>query len=249
VVQLAPGLTTLQIASSVGGWALLDHIQGQPFGTIMGYSMLKDTKTGDTVFSTNSMEPVRGPLHALGNSVAPWTMGLTNSFHYKRFGFSFLLDGKFGNKIFSIFEVYATRMGKLKSTLPGRDGGLTVKGVDQNGNSFTNTMVLNPTTPGALNLSSYYDNYKNYSDFFLHDGSFVKLRQVIFSYNIPVNSIGITKIQSASISFVARNLFTLYKQTKNFDPEQSFTNSSAQGFESIGLPRTRTYGLNLAVKF
>ncbi|MES1159761.1 MAG: TonB-dependent receptor, partial [Bacteroidota bacterium] len=248
VIQLAPGLTTLQLATTVNGYAFLDQIQGKPFGTIMGYSMLRDAK-GDTVFSTNSKEPVKGPLHALGNSVAPWTMGLTNEFRYKKFGFSFLLDGKFGNKVFSLFEVYATRLGKLKSTLPGRAGGLTVNGVDQNGNKFTNTMVLNPANPSDLNLSSYYDNYKNYSDPFLHDGSFIKLRQIIFSYNLPVSKIAAGKIQSASLSFVARNLFTLYKETKNFDPEQSFTNSNNQGFESIGLPRTRSYGLNLAVKF
>jgi hypothetical protein len=71
---------------------------------------------------------------------------------------------------------------------------------------------------------------------------------VILSYNIPVSKIKVAKIQSASISFVARNLFILYRETKNFDPEQSFTNSNAQGFESIGLPRTRSYGLNLTLK-
>jgi TonB-linked SusC/RagA family outer membrane protein len=246
VIQLAPGLSSIQLANSVGNWAYLDNIVGKPFGTLVGTSMLKDAK-GDTVFNSSSGEPVVGPLHPLGNSVAPLTMGLTNEFRYKRFSFSFLLDGKFGNKIFSIFELYATRMGKLKTTLPGRVNGLTVHGVDQNGNTYTNTYVLNPTS--GLSLSSYYDNYKTYSNLFLHDGSFIKLRQVLFSYNIPVNKIGAAKLQSASLSFVARNLLILYKQTKNFDPEQSFTNSSSQGFESIGLPRTRSYGLNLAVKF
>jgi hypothetical protein len=76
----------------------------------------------------------------------------------------------------------------------------------------------------------------------------VKLRQVIFSYQLPVSAFKALKIQSANISFVARNLLILYRQTKNFDPEQSFTNSNAQGFESIGLPRTRSYGLNLSLK-
>ncbi|TDX02355.1 SusC/RagA family TonB-linked outer membrane protein [Dinghuibacter silviterrae] len=246
VIQLAPGLNSIQLATSVGGWAFLDNIVGKPFGTLVGTSMLRDAK-GDTVFNANTKEPVVGPLHPLGNSVAPLTMGLTNEFHYKRFGLSFLLDGKFGNKVFSIFELYATRMGKLKTTLAGRAGGLTVHGVDQNGDAFSNTVLLNPTS--GLALSSYYDNYKTYSDLFLHDGSFVKLRQVIFSYNIPVSRVPLVRIQSANVSFVARNLLILYRKTRNFDPEQSFTNSSSQGFESIGLPNTRSYGLNLAVKF
>jgi hypothetical protein len=241
VIKLVPGLNNLQIATSVGAWATLQHIVGQPFGTIVGTSMLKNAN-GDTVFNATSGLPVVAPQHNLGNSVAPWTMGLTNEFHYKRFGFSFLLDGKFGNKIFSIFEVYATRMGKLKSTLNGRENGLKLNGVDQAGNKFTKTIA-------PADLRPYYDNYKTYADLFLHDGSFVKLRQVIASYNLPVSKWHLGKLQSATIGFVARNLFILYKKTKNFDPEQSFTNSSAQGFESIGLPRTRSYGLNLSVKF
>jgi hypothetical protein len=139
--------------------------------------------------------------------------------------------------------VYATRFGKLKSTLPGRDKGLQLKGVDQTGAPFDTTI-----TQANGVLRTYYDNYKVYSEKFLHDGSFIKLRQIILSYNIPVSIVKAAKLQSASISFVARNLFILYRETKNFDPEQSFTNSNAQGFESIGLPRTRSYGLNLTIK-
>ena len=241
VISLAPGLPSIQIANAVGNWAYLEYIEGKPFGTLVGTSMLKDAK-GNIVFNATSGLPVVAPAKPLGNSVAPYTMGLTNEFRYKAFSFSFLIDGKFGNKIFSIFELYATRMGKLKSTLAGRENGLVLNGVDQTGAAYTRTVAV-------ANLRPYYDNYKTYSDLFLHDGSFIKLRQVILSYNIPVGGLKMIKVQSASLSFVARNLATLYKQTKNFDPEQSFTNSNNQGFESIGLPRTRSYGLNLAVKF
>lgn len=242
VIELAPGLTSVQIANSVGNWGLLQHIKGQPYGTIVGTRMKRDA-LGNVIFNRNNHLPVTSDLMPLGNSVAPYTMGLTNEFRYGNFALNVLIDGKFGNKIFSIFEVYATRMGKLKSTLPGRDKGLELKGVDQNGAVYDTTI----TQAGGV-LRNYYDNYKVYSELFLHDGSFIKLRQVILSYNIPVSKIKIAKIQSASISFVARNLFILYRDTKNFDPEQSFTNSNAQGFESIGLPRTRSYGLNLTLK-
>lgn len=245
VIKLAPGLSSIQIANSVGNWAYLDHIEGKPFGTLVGTRMQRDDN-GNVVFDRAKHIPVQTGLQELGNSVAPYTMGLTNEFRYKNLSLNILLDGKFGNKIFSIFELYATRMGKLKSTLPGRANGLELKGVDKTGAAYDTTI----TQTGGV-LRSYYDNYKVYSELFLHDGSFIKLRQVILSYNIPVNRLGLKaiKLQSASISFVARNLLILYKQTKNFDPEQSFTNSNAQGFESIGLPRTRSYGLNLMIKF
>ncbi|HTF29744.1 MAG TPA: TonB-dependent receptor, partial [Flavitalea sp.] len=241
VVRLAPGLSSIQIASSVGNWAYLNHIEGKPFGTLVGTRMVRD-EAGNKVFSsTTGLEKV-SPLQELGNSVAPLTMGLTNEFSYKNFSLNILLDGKFGNKVFSIFEVYAVRMGKLKSTLPGRENGLELTGVDESGNKYSRTVAVK-------DLRAYYDNHKTYSELFLHDGSFIKLRQIIFSYNIPVSKIKLVKLQGASISFVARNLAILYKETDNFDPEQSFTNSNAQGFESIGLPRTRSYGLNLSLKF
>ena len=241
VVRLAPGLSTIQLASSVNSWGLLDNIEGQSFGTLVGTRMQKDAK-GNVVFNATTGLPVQTGLEQLGKSVAPLTMGLTNEFRYKRFSLSFLLDGKFGNKVFSLMEVYATRLGLLKTTLPGRANGLVLNGVDQSGKPYTNTIPVS-------GLRSYYDNYKTYSDLFVHDGSFVKLRQVIFSYNIPGIDLKALHIQSASISLVSRNLWTIYKKTDNFDPEESFTNSNTQGFESIGLPRTRSLGVNLSVKF
>ncbi|WP_338876578.1 SusC/RagA family TonB-linked outer membrane protein [Spirosoma sp. SC4-14] len=241
VLKLADGINSMQMATSVGNWAYINSIEGRPYGTIVGTTRVRDAN-GNIVYDPTTGFAVKSPLQELGRGVPPLTMGLTNEFHYKNFSLNILLDGKFGNKVFSVMEVYANRMGKLKRTLDGRENGLTVTGVTAKGDAYTNTIAKE-------NLRNYYDNDKNYTDLFLHDGSFVKLRQVIFSYNIPVSTLKVVRIQSATISFVSRNLLTLYKQTDNFDPEQSFTNSSNQGFESLGLPRTRSYGLNLIVKF
>jgi len=103
--------------------------------------------------------------------------------------------------------------------------------------------------PVAQLRSGYYNSLNRYTELFVHDGSFVKLRQIILTYQIPPAVLKKLGIQSASVAFVSRNLFTLYKKTVNFDPEQSLTNGAAQGIESIGLPRTRSYGVNLMLKF
>lgn len=240
VLSLTPGITSMNLASTVGNWGNINNIVGESAFEIVGTKILKDAN-GNTVFNASSGYPVATGLVPLGKSVAPLTMGYTNEFRYKRFSLNVLLDGKFGNKIFSISEVYETRLGLLKSTLPGRENGLTVTGVDQTGAAYSRVVPVS-------GLRTYYDNYKNYSELFLHDGSFIKLRQVIFTYSLPVTNLQALKIQSANISFVARNLFTLMKHT-DFDPEQSYSNSNFQGFESIGLPRTRSFGLNLSVKF
>lgn len=239
IQRLAEGLNQIQMASSVNSYAYINNIIGQPYGSIVGTRMLKDDK-GNIVFNATTGLPVQTGLQTLGKGVAPWTMGITNDFRYKDFTLSILIDGKFGNKIFSLMDVYATRLGLNKMTLPGRDGGLTVTGVDQAGKPYSRFIPVS-------GLQSYYDNYKSYTDLFVYNAGFVKLRQVILSYALPVKKI--SAIQSASVSLVARNLLTIWKDTENFDPEQSFTNSSSQGFESIGLPRTRTIGLNLMVKF
>jgi TonB-linked SusC/RagA family outer membrane protein len=241
VVKLAEGLDQIQMASTVNGWAYINNIVGQSYGTIVGTRVQKDAG-GNTVFNSTTGLPVATGLEVLGSGVAPLTMGLSNEFKYKDFSLNILIDGKFGNKIFSAMEVYGTRLGLLKTTLPGRENGLQLNGVDQQGQPYSRLVPV-------AGLRSYYDNQKSYSELFLHDGGFVKLRQAVLSYNIPVKSIKMLDLQAASISFVARNLFILYKATDNFDPESSFTNGSSQGFESFGLPRTRSFGLNLMVKF
>ena len=241
VIKLADGINTLQLGASANGNATIESRVGRTFGAIYGRRMRKN-EDGVTIFASNGL-PAYDLNQELGLGVPPLTMGLSNEFKYKNVSLNFLVDAKFGNKIFSVMEVYATRLGLLKSTLAGRESGLVLSGVTETGDSFTRTI------PVSNLRSDYYNVANNYSELFVHDASFVKLRQIILSYNIPVAKLKFLKIQSASIAFVGRNLLTLYKETENFDPEQSLTNGAAQGIESIGLPRTRSYGVNLMLKF
>ncbi|HTE11520.1 MAG TPA: SusC/RagA family TonB-linked outer membrane protein [Chitinophagaceae bacterium] len=243
VLKLADGISTFSLGNSANGNAFINNNVGHTYGAIYGYRMLKDVK-GNTIFDTNAGLPAQTDINQeLGKGVPPLTMGFTSEFKYKAFSFGWLIDGKFGNKVFSVMEVYATRLGLLKSTLPGRETGLVLTGVTPAGTAYTKTI------PVADLRSAYYNSLNRYTELFVHDGSFVKLRQVILSYNIPLSKFKLLKIQSASIALVGRNLLTFYKKTDNFDPEQSLTNGPAQGIESIGLPRTRSYGVNLLLKF
>jgi len=72
---------------------------------------------------------------------------------------------------------------------------------------------------------------------------------VILGYNVPTKNIGPIRIQSLNLSFVGRNLLILYKKAPNIDPESTFTAGNEQGMEMFGVPRVRSYGLNLMVKF
>ncbi|MFT3935596.1 MAG: SusC/RagA family TonB-linked outer membrane protein [Chitinophagaceae bacterium] len=243
VLKLADGISTFSLGNSANGNAFINNNVGHTFGAIYGYRMLKDAK-GQTIYDVSAGLPAQTDINQeLGKGVPPITMGFSTELKYKNFSLSGLIDGKFGNKIFSVMEVYATRLGLLKSTLPGRESGLVLNGVTSTGAAYTKTVPISDLR------SAYYNSLNRYTELFIHDASFVKLRQIILSYTIPTSKIKLLKVQSATISLVGRNLLTLYKQTDNFDPEQSLTNGAAQGIESIGLPRTRSYGVNLMLKF
>lgn len=241
VIKVTDQLDVIEADISVNRYAFLHHRVGRPYSTIMATTTRKDAK-GNVIYAANGRELDDPNLVDMGTGVAPFTTGITNTFNYKRFSLSVLIDGKFGGVVYSGTNLYGTRFGLTKITLPGRDGGLNVNGVDQSGNPFTKTL-----TPAEL--QGYYDNWKLISEKFVYSSDFVKLRQVIIGYNIPVQKISFLKIQSANVSLVGRNLLIIHKDAPNIDPESTFSNNNAQGFEMFGVPRTRSYGINLTVKF
>jgi TonB-linked SusC/RagA family outer membrane protein len=244
IIKLDDKLPSLTIGNGVGG-GIINNYVGGTYGEVWGYNKKKDAN-GNTVFNTASGYAVRGDLAKLGNGIPPWTMGITNNFKYKNFSLNILVDGKFGSVVYSNMYQYAYRFGLPKETLPGRETGVTVTGVTPEGAPFTKTWE-------KKDVDTYYDNDKNYTGIFVFNNDFIKLRQVIISYNLPVAKMSIlgSKIQSASLSLVGRNLLLLYKDKRNnyFDPESSYTNGNAQGLEAFGVPRTRNIGVNLQVKF
>mgnify|MGYP003392136711 FL=1 len=77
----------------------------------------------------------------------------------------------------------------------------------------------------------------------------MKLREIKLAYNFNKALIKKIGLQEATISAVGRNLFFLYKDAPNIDPETAFNTGNAQGLESLSLPTTRTIGFNLNFKF
>ncbi|MGZ3871318.1 MAG: SusC/RagA family TonB-linked outer membrane protein [Mucilaginibacter sp.] len=179
-----------------------------------------DPTTGAPQAGTNYVD--------VGSGIDPWTTGITSELRYKHFNFSFLVDGKFGGKIFSGTNYYGYQYGLSKLTLPGRD---QMFGVDHTEFPQDYYNLVSNTNPGI----------------FVYDASFIKLRQIILGYTFPASMFN-NKIQGINISFVARNVLTIMKHTPNIDPESNYSNGP-QGIEQAEVPYTRTFGLNLNVKF
>src|SRR4030095_12321096 len=101
--------------------------------------------------------------------------------------------------------VYAMRFGLTKNTLPGRETGVQLDGVDQSGAKFSKLWPV-------VDLDTYYNNRGvNYSELQTFSSDFVKLRSLILSYTIPTKRLRFVKIQSINVGFVARNLAILYR--------------------------------------
>jgi TonB-linked SusC/RagA family outer membrane protein len=179
----------------------------------------KSAQTGLPLFQSAT-------YRAFGSGIDPWAAGITNTFKYGHFDFSFQVDSKFGGKIFSGTNWEAYTDGLSKATLPNRLGGF----------GLTN-----------LPAEDYYGRMAIEQQQFVYDASFIKLRQVIFGYDFPT-SLFHDKIRSLRLSFVARNLWTIMKHTPNVDPESGLA-AEYSGLELADVPYTRTLGFNLKMTF
>ncbi|SHM12367.1 TonB-linked outer membrane protein, SusC/RagA family [Chitinophaga jiangningensis] len=240
VVSLDAGSTSVLVANVRTFNASIQHIVGKPFGQIVGYKFKRDEQ-GNILFNSAG-KPLQGDYTAFGTGVAPFAMGITNTFTYKAFQLSFLVDGKWGNKIYSGTNDYSYYFGLNKATLQGREGGLNIKAQDP----------ADPTKYVNKNVAAqdYYQNIAfTIAEPFIYKGDFIKLRQVILTYALPSSVLAKSPFTGASLSFVARNLWIIYKDLPGIDPESSYTSGAGQGAEVMGYPQARSFGLNLNVRF
>jgi len=252
VLYLGPGVNSIVVAGANARWGNGVNISqwvGLPYGQITGYGYKKDA-SGNKIYSDGSdgitagePEPTATQI-PLGSGVYKQTGGITNDFHYKDFSLAFLIDFKYGAKIYSGTNLLLYTYGLQKTTLQGRaDGGYVGKGVDLAGHA-------NAT---AVNSQTYFQDLSTGNDQiaqeFVYDASFIKLRSVSLTYSLPAKMIGGTVIKGVSVSVVGRNLAILMKHTPNEDPESNYGSGNGQGLELAGYPSTRSLGVNVNVKF
>lgn len=236
VMQLTDGLTDMQMDASRTGNAFSKHVVGMSAFQIAAFDYARDNQ-GNLLLNASGV-PTPGPVKYMGSAIAPNIGGWNNEFNYKRFGLAFLIDFKSGGYMYSGTNANAYAMGLSKETLPGREGGVKVTGIDPNGNKVTNTVTA----------QNYYGALSGISALQVYKSDFIKFRSVSLTYNFPASAFN-NKISGLSLSLVGRNLFYISKHTPNIDPESSYNNASGQGLEYAGVPTTSSYGLNLNVKF
>ena len=216
------------------------HDLGQRLGLIAGYR--HQTINGQKVYDSNGF-PVRGDFEVLGEGRHPFSAGLSNNLRYKNFNMSFLIDMRDGGSLYSGTNVIAYAFGTHKETLPGRETGLTVSGVDTEGNPLTVDIP-------ADQVQAYYGRYNDITEYFVYNASFAKLRELSIGYTLPQSVLSKLPISAANFSLVGRNLLLLWSSVPNVDPESAYTvDGGSQGLEYFALPPVRNMGFNLSLTF
>ncbi|GGH19425.1 SusC/RagA family TonB-linked outer membrane protein [Pedobacter zeae] len=214
-------------------------VVGKPITQIMAYDYLHDAN-GNVVIGSDGI-PKRGNFIPMGGTMPTLYGGITNSFNYGQFSFSFLIDYRFGNKILSATEYYSYVLGLNQATLPGRETGIVANGVMENGQKNTINVPA---------YAYYPELATNISALSVLNGSFIKVRQATIGYAFNERFLKRTPFSGVEIDLVARNLFTLLKYTKNIDPESQFSPTLGYaGIEGASLPATRMFGINFNFKF
>ncbi len=248
VKELAPGVELI----SLGGFTSpnIQAVTGQEYGLIYSNRYLRDAQ-GRMIIKSNGLPQATNDVNAVGNPNPKFTAGLTNSFKYKAFGLSFLLDFRYKGDLMSRTIGDLRINGVAKETAEfnrfNADGSVSkpylFEGVYANGQPNT-TYV---SAQDYWGLSGKYVAWEGY----VLDATFLKLREVTFTYDLPKKLLEKTKfISRLQLSAYGRNLWTYAPNFPHLDPEQNLTGiSNARGLEFGITPVSKVFGATLRASF
>ena len=213
-------------------------VEGGSFGDIYAQVVRRDADgtpivDGGSVVQ-NDDNTVDG-LTKVGNANPDFTLGWNNSFTFNNFTLDFLIDGKFGGETMSMTEAVVEVLGD-NSARESANG--TVNVVDLGG------------TPSTLTAQEYYGKVGGRNGFtgeYMYSATNVRLAEFALGYNFKLGEDSFFSRVKASL--VGNNLLFFYKDAPH-DPNISLSTGNAlQGVDVLGLPSSRSIGLNLNLTF
>ena len=249
VEKLAPNLNEYILTS---GWSGL-QIKAVPGETIgmYGTGWKRDPDGNVVINETTGYREVTDNVR-LGDVYPDWTMGISNTFSFKGLTLDLLVDVRQGGVIYSNTTSDLRYSGLAKETLAHRGETIVDKGVNEITDGDGNVSYVENTTP----VKSVQDYWQKYSltantEANVFDASYIKLREVTFSFDLPKNLMNKTFIQSATIGLEGRNLLIIKDHVPHVDPEANFFGTSlmGEGVEFSSVPSTRSWGFNLKLNF
>jgi TonB-linked SusC/RagA family outer membrane protein len=187
-----------------------------------------------------------GQTSIVGNREPKMIGGLNNSFTYKNFNLSFLLDLRLGGDIYNGTEYYLTTMGLSERTL--KRTSVTFSGVVNTGtaaapvyqeqtityNSGQMYTVNNAQRSGDYMIRQYWNQYAGDAYNFITKTNWIRLRSISLSYDFKdlLKKQNVIKGLRATVS--GTNLFVITNY-KGLDPEVAVSGSGTGGSGSAGV--------------
>ncbi|MFH0895284.1 MAG: SusC/RagA family TonB-linked outer membrane protein [Bacteroidota bacterium] len=265
VVSLMEGLQNLQLGSYQGG-VTINAMVGKPYGVIYGtdYIYLNGEKVVDP--ETGNYMKTATSDNEIGNVNPVWNGGFMNTFTYKSWQFSFLIDVQKGGDIFSLDMYYGLSSGLYEETAGTNDLGnplrdpivYNIAGDPTSGYASTSGGYINPGVNPDGSVNETRANANDYSGFgyaafpdkaFVYDASYIKLREVSISYVLPSKMFEKCFLTGATFSLVGSNVWIIFKNLPYADPESGLGAGNLQGYSTGSLPSTRDFGFNLKLNF
>jgi len=240
----------VSIYGFTGGLGLY-AIEGKEMGIFMAHKALTNEKGQYVVNAQTGLPESSEETVEIGSMNHKYQMGISNSFSYKGVSLSFDIDIRMGGLLYSRTKDIEYFTGNaIQTAYNDRNPFIVPNSVIDNGDG---TYSENNIPLYGQNIYKYWDNGGlEMESFALIDKSFVKLRQVVLSWDIPSKWLAKTFLTGARISFFGNNLAMWTPANNTFvDPEvSSFGNDLRGNFGEYSTnPSSRKFGFNVNVKF
>jgi TonB-dependent starch-binding outer membrane protein SusC len=196
----------------------------------------------------------------LGSPLPDFTYGFNINLQYKIVDLTMFFQGVQGNKIFNVERYYLNAFhygGPRPSSSVFSNDNNMASDVPANSWTTTNQDAIYPI------IKNQVDNNNNYrvSDFYIEDGSYLRLKTVQLGVNIPDKICKPLKISRFRLYASVYNLLTFTKYS-GMDPEigdmvntgsvgnaNTTTNNTSMGIDLGTFPQARTFTFGLLVDF
>lgn len=233
VIDLAGNDFVLSANYSDLGGAMQIMKPGYPLGSFYVYQWKGFDENGANLYQkadgSLTTTPTSADLVIKGQSSPKWTLGWNNTLSWKNWTLNIFFNAATGYNRLNISRFTTASMSGVSRFISLRDA--YFRGWDYVDNKAE---ALYPSISNTDNKS-----YAN-SDFWLEDASFVKLKNISLSYNIPRRA---TKITGIQLTVSAQDVFTLTKY-KGMDPEV-YTGYDGLDYGAYPVPRTFTFAVKL----
>lgn len=226
--------------------------KGKDWGQLIGGGIKRNAEGKMVINPASGAYDVDADKH-WGSVLPKYTGGFINTLNYKNLMLKVSFDYQIGGKFFSLSEMWGNFSGLLDETAAINDKGKNIRDAVANGggvhvvgvSSVDEKTVVDKYVEAQDYFHQFY--YGRIAEPFIHDLTFLKVREASLSYRIPVKNLGkIGKnLQGATFSVTARNPWIIYRESKNFDPSEI---SGVQG-EDGQLPSVRSIGASLKLSF